>query len=221
MNTAKVKNNRKNSSKNLLNSLLLIGLVIPATGYSSSNFSYTQAHLQGGYLYFDNPLNITHNDGVDKYRYLPLLNISLSYQNTYGIIFSASGTQASDDTSYTKFNLQSQSAKIGYAWGVKQSSDVYMMLGQYWNQAKACGLQTCLKESEQNQGLDFGGRTWIGKRVELAGNYRVNYIFDSKSTINSFTLQSAYWINRHSQLTLSLNTSPDIMTATAGLRFSY
>lgn len=199
----------------------MIGLMIPATGYSSSNFSYTQAHLQGGYLYFDKPISVVHNDGVDQYRYLPLLNIALSYQNTAGIIFSASGTQASDDTSFSKFNTQSQNVKIGYAWGVMQSSDLYMMLGQYWNQVKACSPALCRKLNEQNQGLDFGGRTWIGKRMELAANYRTNGIFDSKNTASNFTVQSAYWINRHSQLTLSLNTNSDTVAATAGLRFSY
>ncbi|WFE68543.1 hypothetical protein P8S54_10090 [Thiomicrospira sp. R3] len=80
-------------------------------------------------------------------------------------------------TNYSQLTTQRHSAKIGYAFGVfevSEVSDLYVMLGQYLNQAKACDKQQCQTLNDQNQGIDLGGATWIGKRTELAANYRVN-----------------------------------------------
>lgn len=200
--------------------LTTLGLSSLASIGYASNFSYSQIHLQAGYANYDKPIVVSHNQGSDNYKNLPFINLGISYQNPTGIIFSASTTQAKNKTNYSQLTTQGHSAKIGYAFGVFEVSDLYVMLGQYWNQAKACDKQQCQTGNDQNQGIDLGGRTWIGKRTELAANYRVNGIFDDKN-VNSFTLQTAYWLTRHSQLTLGLNTQSERLAAVAGLRFSF
>lgn len=197
-------------------SLLLLSLSASA----QTNFNYNQLQAQFGLAKFDPAIQISHNQSRDEYTTLPIWGLSASYQNRYGLIFSASHTQGNLATDNTSIQTSGYGFKVGYAIGVRQQLDIYGHLGQFYNQAEACNQIDCARVNKQSQGVDFGFRAGAYYWLEWGMNLRSQGIFSETET-HSLGAHSAIWIDRHSSLAANLLISEESYAMTLGYRFAF